>query len=121
MMPKRLERLAAISQEATQGAVTIICARDADKLAEMMNAEEDDPRMVEALIVGRNRNWAQWIKQRMERPGTVMLAVGAGHLVGSDGVPTAVSGERRMYIRIYNGDAEVTNDEDVVVITTWES
>lgn len=42
-------------------------------------------------------------------------------IVGSDGVPTTVSSERRMYIRVYNGDAEVTNDEDVVVITTWES
>lgn len=45
-------------------------------------------------------------------------------LVGSDGVPTAVSGERRMYIRVYNGDSEGGGgaaDEDVVVITTWES
>jgi uncharacterized protein YbaP (TraB family) len=26
----------------------------------------------------------------MERPGTVLVAVGAGHLVGSDGVPAMI-------------------------------
>ena len=38
------------------------------------------------LLVDRNRNWAQWIKQRMTKPGTVFIAVGAGHLAGPDSV-----------------------------------
>ena len=37
-----------------------------------------------ALLTSRNRNWANWIDARMDRPGTVMVAVGAGHLVGDD-------------------------------------
>jgi uncharacterized protein len=36
------------------------------------------------LLADRNRKWAQWIKQRLERPGTVLVAVGAGHLAGPD-------------------------------------
>lgn len=61
-------------------------AGNAAKLAELMNADEDDPVLVERLILGRNRTWAQWIKARMERPGTVFLAVGAGHLAGKGSV-----------------------------------
>jgi uncharacterized protein len=32
---------------------------------------------------GRSSAWAA---QRMERPGTLLMAVGAGHLVGDEGV-----------------------------------
>lgn len=59
---------------------------NAKKLAELMNADEDDPQMVEVLLTGRNRAWAQWIKARMDRPGKVFLAVGTGHLAGKDSV-----------------------------------
>ncbi len=57
---------------------------NAPKLAELMNSEEDNPAMKEALIASRNRTWAAWIRQRLDRPGTVFIAVGAGHL-GGDG------------------------------------
>jgi hypothetical protein len=30
--------------------------------------------------------WAQWLARRLEKPGTVMVAVGAGHLAGRDSV-----------------------------------
>lgn len=59
---------------------------NAAKLAELMNADEDDPHMVEVLLTGRNRAWSQWIKARMDRPGKVFLAVGTGHLAGKDSV-----------------------------------
>lgn len=59
---------------------------NAAKLAELMNADEDDPHMVEVLLTGRNRAWAQWIKARMDRPGKVFLAVGTGHLAGKNSV-----------------------------------
>lgn len=59
---------------------------NAEKLAELMNADEDDPRMIEALLTNRNRAWAAWIKTRMDQPGKVFLAVGAGHLAGKDSV-----------------------------------
>ena len=61
-------------------------AGDPAKLAELLNDKEDDPRMVAALLTGRNRMWAKWIKARLARPGTVFMAVGAGHLAGKDSV-----------------------------------
>lgn len=55
---------------------------DAEALAKLMNDEEDDPALLEMLLVNRNKAWAQWVKQRLDRPGTVFVAVGAGHLAG---------------------------------------
>ncbi len=57
-------------------------AGDAEGLAKLMNAEEDYPGMYDLLLTNRNKAWAAWIKQRMDKPGTVFVAVGAGHLAG---------------------------------------
>ena len=59
---------------------------DADSLAAMLNAELDDPVLYERLLTQRNANWAGWIEQRLAQPGTVFVAVGAGHLAGADSV-----------------------------------
>jgi len=59
---------------------------DADGLAALLNAELDDPVLYERLLTRRNANWAGWIEQRLEQPGTVFIAVGAGHLAGADSV-----------------------------------
>ena len=47
---------------------------------------ESYPGLYDALLSDRNANWANWIKARMEQPGTVFIAVGAAHLVGKDSV-----------------------------------
>jgi uncharacterized protein YbaP (TraB family) len=59
---------------------------DAAKLATLMNAEQDDPAMVAALLTNRNKAWAHWIKARLARPGVSFVAVGAGHLGGKGSV-----------------------------------
>lgn len=64
---------------------------DADALGELMNDELDDPALYETLLVNRNRNWVNWIENRMEEPGTVFIAVGAGHLAGEDSVQQILS------------------------------
>jgi len=50
----------------------------------------DDPEFTPALrdllIRQRDRNWAELLAKRLEKPGTVFVAVGAGHLVGPDSV-----------------------------------
>lgn len=62
-------------------------AGDEDGLAELMNAGfGDDPAVRSALLTNRNINWANWIETRLETPGTVFIAVGAGHLAGDDSV-----------------------------------
>ncbi len=55
---------------------------DADTLGQLMNDEEDDPTLMELLLVNRNKAWASWVKQRLDKPGAVFVAVGAGHLAG---------------------------------------
>jgi uncharacterized protein YbaP (TraB family) len=60
---------------------------DPDALAREMNDElKSSPEVAKVLLTDRNARWAQWIKQRMARPGTVFVAVGAGHLAGPDSV-----------------------------------
>ena len=46
-----------------------------------MSAELKD-----ALMRKRNARWAEWLARRLDRPGTVFVAVGAGHLAGADSV-----------------------------------
>ena len=46
----------------------------------------DSPDLKQSLLEQRNANWAKWIEQRLAQPGTIMVAVGAGHLAGSDSV-----------------------------------
>ena len=60
---------------------------DPDALAREMNDElKSSPEVAKVLLTDRNARWATWIKQRMARPGTVFIAVGAGHLEGPDSV-----------------------------------
>lgn len=59
---------------------------DAQQLARLMNAELADPVLYDRLLVQRNANWAGWIDERLDTPGTVFVAVGAGHLAGKGSV-----------------------------------
>lgn len=40
----------------------------------------------EILLTRRNARWAEWLQNRLAQPGTVFVAVGAGHLAGDDSV-----------------------------------
>ncbi len=70
--------------------VTEWLAGDAAALDALLNsdlgAETGDAYLNDRLLINRNANWAGWIAQRMEQPGTVFIAVGAGHLVGAGNV-----------------------------------
>jgi uncharacterized protein YbaP (TraB family) len=50
------------------------------------SVEAFPPRLHELLLARRNRGFADWLARRLERPGTVLFAVGAGHLAGRDSV-----------------------------------
>lgn len=66
-------------------------AGDADGLAQLMNEGLTDAELAERLLYRRNRNWADWIAERLKRPGTVFMAVGAGHLAGENSVQDALA------------------------------
>ncbi|MDB5679830.1 TraB/GumN family protein [Sphingomonas bacterium] len=60
---------------------------DPAKLGEIMNEGlTDSPELAKTLLFDRNARWAQWIKARLAKPGTVFIAVGAGHLAGQQSV-----------------------------------
>jgi len=42
--------------------------------------------LYEALLRRRNAAWTDWLAARLERPGTLLFAVGAAHLAGPDSV-----------------------------------
>ncbi len=60
---------------------------DPERLAQEMNESlEATPELAQVLLIDRNIKWAQWIKGRLAQPGTVFVAVGAGHLAGKGSV-----------------------------------
>jgi hypothetical protein len=52
-------------------------------LNQLKQASPDTYRM---MFTERNTRWADWIAGRMQTPGVVFVAVGAGHLAGQDSV-----------------------------------
>ena len=71
---------------------------DAVELARLMNSELTDPVLRDRLLIQRNASWADWIKRRLEEPGTVFIAVGAGHLAGEGSVQDQLR-ERRVRVK----------------------
>jgi uncharacterized protein len=60
---------------------------DIETFTRIFNEElNDSPELYDILLTRRNTAWAEWIDQRMDKPGTVFIAVGAGHLAGKDNV-----------------------------------
>ena len=60
---------------------------DPDGLAIAMNESlAATPELARTLLWDRNARWADQIKARMDQPGTVFVAVGAGHLAGQHSV-----------------------------------
>jgi uncharacterized protein YbaP (TraB family) len=59
---------------------------DVEAIAKTFNDELFSPMLRQRLLGDRNRRWADWLAKRLEQPGTVFVAVGAGHLAGEDSV-----------------------------------
>lgn len=99
-----LTRAAERAERAPQeiGALTTAWTRgDIATLERLINEDVDPvPAARRAIVTDRNHAWAGWAKRRMERPGTVLIAVGAGHLVGADGVPALLEAEGLKVTRV---------------------
>jgi uncharacterized protein YbaP (TraB family) len=60
---------------------------DVAGIAASFNTDETmTPELRRVLLTGRNARWTDWIERRLARPGTVFIAVGAGHLAGEGSV-----------------------------------
>ncbi|GGB16392.1 hypothetical protein GCM10011380_02350 [Sphingomonas metalli] len=70
-----------------------------DALADEMNDSlKASPEIARSLLLDRNRRWAEWVTARMQKPGTVFIAVGAGHLAGQ-GSLQALLAQRGLKVR----------------------
>jgi hypothetical protein len=66
--------------------VALWLAGDAAALADHIAMAYTDPHYYDRILTDRNASWAEWIDQRLDQPGTVFVAVGAGHLAGRGSV-----------------------------------
>ena len=67
--------------------VTYWNSGDAEGFATMMKEmQAESPAVYKVLMTDRNERWAEWIDQRLDKPGTVFLGVGTAHLAGKDSV-----------------------------------
>lgn len=87
---EEIRAMAAAWSRGDVGALTTIVNEDIDEV----------PAARKAIITDRNRRWSLWVEQRLGQPGTVLMAVGAGHLVGKDGVPTMLAAEGYKVVRV---------------------
>ena len=62
----------------------------------IQQSDKDSPSLYKLMFTDRNARWAQWVDRRLARPGTVFMAVGAGHLAGNRSLVTLLkkSGHR---------------------------
>ena len=81
--------------ERTRAAVAAMLTRlqaawnrgDIESFAPMLEQmEASSPETYRLLFDNRNGRWAHWIARRLQQPGIVFVAVGAGHLAGKDSV-----------------------------------
>ncbi|MGB3802460.1 MAG: TraB/GumN family protein, partial [Sphingopyxis granuli] len=74
---------------------------DVAALEAVINADvEAVPAARKAILTDRNRRWSAWVKRRMDRPGTLLVAVGAGHLIGPEGVPALLEADGLTVTRV---------------------
>ena len=68
---------------------------DVAKLDALNNAEfrSKYPDLFQLLVVKRNQNFAKQIQELLKGHDVIFVAVGAGHLVGKDGVPALLEKE----------------------------
>ena len=76
-------------------------AGDPETLGKTMNEElADTPELAKVLLADRNARWADWIEQRLQKPGTVFVAVGAGHLAGAESVQAQLAKHKLTATRV---------------------
>ena len=80
---------AAYGQGDIAGALALLTAWQAQE-ADLEVADRDR----EPLFAARNRTWLPVLTQILEQPGTHFIAVGAGHLLGTDGLVALLRAHR---------------------------
>lgn len=62
-------------------------AGNTEDLGELLNQSlEGTPELANALLAKRNENWAMQLQNKLQTPGHIFVAAGAGHFSGEDSV-----------------------------------
>ena len=78
---------------------------ESEKLGKQLNESvKETPELAKVLLFDRNARWAEWVKKRMGQPGTVFMAVGAGHLAGRGSVIDLLEQDHRKVQRLHARD-----------------
>jgi uncharacterized protein len=104
---QQIDMLNSAVKEAPESGKTIDAMVDAwvkgdpARLAKNLNkGMASTPELTKLLLSDRNERWATWIDNRMDTPGTVFIAVGAGHLAGKGSVQDFLKRHKRKATRI---------------------
>jgi uncharacterized protein len=68
--------------------------------AAIQDSDKDSPALHRIMFTERNAQWAQWVNRRLASPGTVFMAVGAGHLAGDGSLVGLLKREGHRVTRI---------------------
>ena len=86
MLEQLLESLDTLPSE-TQRMLSAWNKGDAAGFKAIMDqSDEQGPAAYKVIFSDRNATWAEWVDRRLDKPGTVFVAVGTGHLSGKDSV-----------------------------------
>ena len=86
MLEKLLATLDTLAKE-SQRMLTAWNSGDAAGFKTLMDeSDQQGPAAYKVIFSDRNATWADWIDKRLDKPGTVFLAVGTGHLAGKNSV-----------------------------------
>lgn len=88
--PDLQDRMLAEAIDPKQGYAASFRAWAAGDVAALARAAQCTP-LAGRLVGQPNLAWSRWIVARMRRPGTVLVAVGAGHLAGPYALPAMLA------------------------------
>jgi len=68
--------------------------------AAIQKSDKDSPAFYRIMFTDRNLRWRHWVDRRLQSPGTVFMAVGAGHLAGDQSLVSLLKREGHKVHRI---------------------
>jgi hypothetical protein len=85
-----LEAIAPAPAEKNGGSESIVGEADwvagRSEALDLELGQDFPPALFDVLVRRRNAAWTLWLEERLKKPGTLLFAVGAGHLAGRESV-----------------------------------
>ena len=66
----------------------------------IQQSDKESPSLYKLMFTDRNARWAKWVDRRLDKPGTVFMAVGAGHLAGDRSLVTLLKKDGHRVSRV---------------------